>query len=109
MLRRPRSGRLEGRSGLIQPEIHFSRPLMRALGGWEALHLVGERIEMHRAVGESDFPIFVLPCAGVLQPICVIALLVVLARMRPPPFGTFACGAGEDPCLILGIAGLPSA
>src|SRR3984893_8211971 len=59
-----------------------------ALGGWEALHLVGERIEVYRAVGEGDFPVVVLPRAGVLQPIHVITFRKILARLRPARFGT---------------------
>ena len=55
---------------------------MGALGGGEALHLVGERIEMDRAVGEGHVPVLVLPRAGVLQPVDVVALLVILAGMR---------------------------
>ena len=82
ILRRPRSGRLDGHTGLIQLKKHFRLPLVGALGGWEALHLVGERMEMDRPVGEGHVPVLVLPRAGVFQPVLVIALLVILARME---------------------------
>src|SRR4029077_13244813 len=52
-----------------------------ALGGREALHLVGERIEVYRAVGEGDVPVVVLPRAGVLQPVHIVAFLVIFARV----------------------------
>src|ERR1700732_3708141 len=57
-----------------------------ALGGREALRLVGERIEMDRAVGEGDFPVFVLPRAGMLQPIHVITFRKIFACLRSRGF-----------------------
>src|SRR5260221_2074932 len=77
-----------------------------AHSGRKALHLVGERIEMDRAVGEGDVPIFVLPRDGVLQPVLVIALAKVLARMRAARFGALDGGVSDDYGLICEIGKL---
>src|SRR5260221_7366637 len=77
--------------------------LVSAHSGRKALHLVGERIEMDRAVGEGDVPIFVLPRDCVLQPVLVVALVVVLARMCAARFGARHGGVSDDNGLICEI------
>src|ERR1700693_3860708 len=61
--------------------------LVSALGGRKTRCVVGERIEVHRPVAEGYVPVRILPGTGVLQPIDVVALFVILARMRPAGFG----------------------
>src|SRR6266851_3333272 len=82
--------------------------LVSAHSGRKALHLVGKCIEMDWAVGESDVPIFVLPRDGVLQPVLVIALVIILARMCAARFGARHGGVGNHHRLIREIGKLQS-
>jgi len=61
---------------------------------------------MYRAVGEGDVPIFVLPRAGVLQPVLVVTLVIVFARMGAARFGAREGGMGDDHRLIREIGKL---
>ena len=58
--------------------------LVGALGGRKALNVVGKGIETHRPMGEGDVPVFILPGNRVLEPVLVIPILVVLARVSAP-------------------------
>ena len=61
---------------------------------------------MHRAVGEGDFPVFVLPRAGMLQPIHVVTFRKILARLRPARFGTRSGGVRNHHRLVREIGKL---
>jgi len=63
-------------------------PLGRREGG----DLVGQRVEMHRAVAEPDPAGIVAPSKGVLEPVLVVALGVILARVRPAALGAVKRG-----------------
>jgi len=66
----------------------------------EALHFIRQRVESNGAVGEANGPVFLLPRHRVLQPIRVVALLVVFARVRTARFRPGAGGVGDDHGLI---------
>src|SRR6266700_210668 len=84
-------------NNLLMPSCISGVLLMGAFGGRKALDLVGERVEMDRAVGEGDFPVFVLPRAGVLQPIHVVTFRKILARLRPARFGSRRAASLSSP------------
>jgi len=51
------------------------------------LHLVRQREEVNRAVADLDRPLAVKPDDGVPEPVLVIALGIILARVSAPAFG----------------------
>src|SRR5689334_10346438 len=66
----------------------------------EALDVVREWIETHRAVGEGDVPVVVLPRDGVLEPVHIVALLVILAGVGASGFRAGVGGMGDDNGLV---------
>ena len=63
------------------------RPSIHPLGRGEGGDLVGQRVEMHRAVAEPDPAGLVAPGQGVFEPVLVVALGVILAGVRAAAFG----------------------
>src|SRR5271168_1534494 len=71
-----------------------------SLGRRKAWHFVGQRNQVDGAIVERDIPICVLPRNGVLQPVCVIPMLIVLSRMRSARFCARACRMRDNDRLL---------
>src|SRR5262245_11170133 len=63
------------------------RRSVQALGRWEGLHLVRECVKVHWPVAETHLAVAVPPAEGVPEPVAVIALGEVLARVRAAALG----------------------
>ncbi len=81
---------------------------MSALCWRKAFHFVGERVQTHRAIVEGDVPVGVFPGNGMLEPILVIALLKVIARMCASRFRAGNGGMSNDDGLLRQIGKLES-
>ena len=62
----------------------------------ECRHLVGEGVEVHRAVAEADPTLFVAPGEGVLETIVVVALRLVFAGVGAAAFAAVAGAVQHD-------------
>src|SRR5208283_6094284 len=87
-------------------DLRWLETLMGALGRRKALDVVGERIEAHRPVGESDVPIGVLPGDGMLEPILVVSRRIVLAGVSAAGFRAGASGMCDNHRLFCEIGKL---
>src|ERR1700675_1709811 len=63
---------------------------------------------MHWARGERDIPVFVLPRDGMLQPVLVVALVIIFSRMRSARLRACDSRMGDENGLIRKIGKLQS-
>src|SRR5437868_15190686 len=83
ILRSARRARLEGRKAVMQSSaISISQGL-----GREGLHLVRQGEQVHRAVADRHLAGVVEPGDGVLQPVLVVALRKIVARVGAAALG----------------------